>query len=102
MARKYKHMTAKEFKKIKAVLDAGVSVSHAIKIVGRSAGTINRIKRSKSFSEYKKLIAESSQKHEKNQEKSKDINLNEAILKELIAIRNELMKLNGKKGVIWG
>lgn len=52
----WKHMTEKEFNKIKQLHELGITPANIVKITGRSTGTIWRIKKTDSFEAYKKPV----------------------------------------------
>lgn len=49
----YKHLKAREYKKIKEMIGLGVSSSTISKITNRSISLINNVKKSEDFSQYK-------------------------------------------------
>lgn len=53
---KWKNLTPAEFKKIKALLDAGVSRIQVSKIMERSTATVTMISRAGSFDEYLDIV----------------------------------------------
>lgn len=52
MSKKYRHITAQEFKKIKVLQEAGISIGHVSAVTTRSWPTIQLIYRSDSFDDY--------------------------------------------------
>lgn len=60
---KRKHLTESEFKQIKKLQDAGLSVSLTAKIVGRSGGAVASIFKADSLKQHRELQAKSRRKY---------------------------------------
>lgn len=56
MGTKVKHMNERDYKQIKKLVDAELRVKQIAEFTGRSVNTINRVRITESFEDYKKFI----------------------------------------------
>ena len=96
--------TEKEYKKIKEILNVGVSIAQTSKIVGRSSGLVSLVNKTKNFSEYqvenrKRFVKPEEKKVVKAEEVNQLPEVN-TTLKQLTRIADALEKIADKKGFL--
>ena len=94
MAKKGKALKAKEYTKIKTLLDAGVNGSQISKLLERSSSMVYTIGQSKDFNDYKEMTRQRWMKHKSNGEakkptKAADFNDNNTIVSVLKAVEHQ-------------
>lgn len=96
--------TEQEYKKIKEILNVGVSIAQTSKIVGRSSGVVSYVNRTKDYAEYKSEVAKRYAKpEEKKVVTAKEVNQLPEVnttLKQLTRIADALEKIADKKGFL--
>jgi len=96
----YKHMTEKEFKKLKAMLDAGVPQSTVVKVTGRSITTVNQVAHSGGFNAYEALTAAKFVARQNGLAKPTANKNDDTVLSVLKRIESKIDALTNRKGLI--